>query len=105
MNLIDYAAHAASACFLVNALPHLFQGLSGHYFQSPFAKPPGVGESSPVINVWWGAFNLVVGLALINVGQFQLGMNLSTLLFAVFGLAFASAIASHFGKVRNPEAH
>ena len=103
MNITDYIAHALAACFLVNSIPHLAQGLSGHYFQSPFAKPPGIGESSPLINVCWGTFNLIAGLVLINVGEFQLGINLSTLLFTGLGFAFACAIASHFGKVRNPE--
>jgi hypothetical protein len=54
-----------AGALLTNAVPHLVQGLSGAPFQSPFARPSGVGESSPLVNVWWGAANLVVGAALL----------------------------------------
>ena len=47
--------------FLANGVPHFVQGISGAWFQTPFASPPGVGESSPVVNVLWGA----VGFALL----------------------------------------
>jgi hypothetical protein len=30
-------------------------------FASPFAKPPGVGDPSPVINVLWGFANRLAG--------------------------------------------
>ena len=51
--------------FLANGVPHFVPGISGHWFQTPFASPLGVGESSPVVNVLWGFFNLVVGFALL----------------------------------------
>src|SRR5271167_367211 len=51
--------------FLANGVPHFVQGISGHSFQTPFASPPGVGESSPVVNVLWGFLNLAVGFALL----------------------------------------
>jgi hypothetical protein len=51
--------------FLANGVPHFVQGISGHWFQSPFASPPGVGESSPVVNVLWGFLNLAIGFALL----------------------------------------
>ena len=41
--------------FAVNAMPHLFQGLSGNTFQTPF----GAG-SSAAVNIAWGAVNLVL---------------------------------------------
>ena len=28
------------------------------HFQTPFASPPGIGKSSPVVNVLWGFLNL-----------------------------------------------
>jgi hypothetical protein len=37
--------------FLANGVPHFVQGISGAWFQTPFASPPAVGESSPVVNV------------------------------------------------------
>ena len=41
--------------FAVNAMPHLFQGLSGDAFQTPFGA-----ESSAAVNVAWGAANLML---------------------------------------------
>jgi hypothetical protein len=51
--------------FLANGVPHFVQGISGAWFQTPFASPPGVGESSPVVNVLWGFLNLGIGFALL----------------------------------------
>ena len=51
----DYLAYFFGGAFLANALPHLMNGVSGRSFQSPFAKPPGEGLSSPTVNVF-GAF-------------------------------------------------
>jgi len=41
-----YLLEFLSGMFLANGVPHFVQGVSGAPFQSPFAKPPGVGESS-----------------------------------------------------------
>src|SRR5580658_8920923 len=60
-----YLLQFVSGLFLANGVPHFVQGISGHWFQSPFASPPGVGESSPTVNVLWGFLNLAVGLALL----------------------------------------
>jgi len=57
-----HLAHFFGAVLLVNSLPHFIQGVSGNRFQSPFAKPPGVGESSPLVNVLWGFFQFRVGI-------------------------------------------
>ena len=59
--------------FLCNAIPHLASGLTGRPFQSPFAKPPFRGLSSPVVNILWGLFNLAVAYTLlVVVGSFEL---------------------------------
>ena len=94
-------AHALAACFFVNAVPHLVQGLSGHHFQSPFAKPPGIGESTPKVNVLWGSANLIAAFALFNIGDFQYGLTLDTALFTLLAILTGTTLASHFGKVRN----
>jgi hypothetical protein len=60
-----YPLQFISGLFLANGVPHFVQGISGHWFQSPFASPPGVGESSPLVNVLWGSLNLAVGFALL----------------------------------------
>jgi hypothetical protein len=88
--------------FLANGVPHFVQGVSGHWFQTPFASPPGVGESSPMINVLWGFLNLAVGFALLfafapkgsdGVAEWSL-VGLGALAMAVF-------LARHFGRVRS----
>ena len=73
MHWYDSLAYFFGGAFLANSLPHLANGVSGRSFQSPFAKPPGKGLSSPVVNVWWGFFNLAVAYWLIvQIGTFSI---------------------------------
>src|SRR5260370_27524847 len=62
-----YLAWFFAGAFLVNAIPHTVQGICGNRFQTPFATPPGVGESSAIVNVMWGLFNFAVGGALLHI--------------------------------------
>jgi hypothetical protein len=81
--------------------PALRQGVSGAWFQTPFASPPGVGESSLLVNVLWGLFNLALGFALLfafapkgaDVVLEWVFVGLGALLMAIF-------CAWHFGRVR-----
>jgi hypothetical protein len=69
----QYFAYFFGGAFLANAMPHFSNGISGRSFPTPFAKPPGKGLSSPTLNVFWGAFNAVVGYLLVfHVGNFSL---------------------------------
>jgi hypothetical protein len=87
--------------FLANGVPHFVQGISGSPFQTPFASPPGVGESSPLTNVLWGFGNLVAGALLLHFfwprgpeawgGWIAVGLGL---------LVVAVQLSLHFGKVR-----
>ena len=54
-----YVAWFFAGVFLTNAIPHTVQGLSGNPFPTPFASPPGRGNSPPELNVIWGFFNLI----------------------------------------------
>jgi hypothetical protein len=101
-----YLAHFFGGVFMANGVPHFVQGICGNRFQTPFASPPGVGESSALVNVVWGWFNFVVGVALL-VYFFPppltpLGGAVVTVLGA---LAVALWLASHFGKVRGNAPH
>ena len=60
-----YVAYFFGGMFLVNAVPHFVSGVMGRRFPSPFASPPGKGESSAVVKWCLGAFNLVVGYLLV----------------------------------------
>jgi hypothetical protein len=87
--------------FLANGVPHFVQGVSGNPFQSPFAKPPGVGESSPLSNALWGFGNLVAGVLLLHffwpsgdsawVGWIVIGAG---------ALGLSIQLSIHFGDVR-----
>lgn len=102
MEWYAYLAYFFAGVFLANGVPHFVNGISGKRFQSPFASPPGVGESSPLVNVIWGLANLLIGFVLIfGVGDFSFGLNLSALMAALGALITSLALARHFGRVRN----
>ena len=67
----SYLFEFISGLFLANGVPHFFQGISGHRFQSPFGHPPGVGESSPLSNTLWGFANLMVGFILLGIWRLK----------------------------------
>jgi len=97
-----YLAHFAAGLFLANGVPHFVSGISGHRFQSPFASPPGVGESSPLVNVIWGMVNFVIGhILLYGIGNFNNGLNMDTLAVGLGILVASVTLARHFGGVRN----
>jgi len=97
-----YLLQFVSGLLIANGVPHFVQGISGHWFQSPFATPRGIGESSPLVNVVWGFANLAIGFALLwsfapkgseVVAEWML-VGLGVLVCALF-------LAWHFGKVRS----
>ncbi len=96
-----YLAYFGAGLFLTNSIPHFVRGVCGLKFQSPFANPPGKGESSPMVNVLWGFTNLVVGYSLMNgIGAYRGGMSIDALLVGAGMLLMAIFCAFHFGKVR-----
>jgi len=101
MHWYVYFAHFAAGLVLANAVPHFVWGISGEKFQSPFASPPGVGESSPLVNVLWGMTNLVIGyLLLFGVGEYAGGVSADALVVALGILTTGVGLARHFGQVR-----
>jgi hypothetical protein len=96
-----YALDFVSGLLLTNGAPHFVQGVSGNPFQSPFASPPGVGESSPLSNALWGFANLALGLVLLGLfwprGQ---GAAAGWVLLGAGALLMAVGLSIHFGKVR-----
>ena len=99
---MEYIAYFAAGLFLANGIPHFINGISGRYFQSPFASPPGVGESPPLVNVLWGLANLIVGYVLLTgVGEFQAGFTLDMFFLTAGFSGMAVFLAWYFGKVRN----
>ncbi|MBV1881195.1 MAG: hypothetical protein KUG82_06155 [Pseudomonadales bacterium] len=98
-----YVAYFFIGAFFVNSIPHIVHGVSGSKFQSPFAKPPGVGESSAVVNVLWGAFNFIAAYIWLSyLGFCEIGLNACTIALVCGGLVTGITLAIHFGRVRNP---
>jgi hypothetical protein len=94
-----YLLEFLAGVFLANGVPHFVQGISGAPFQSPFAKPPGIGESSPVVNVVWGFGNLLAGALLLH---FFWPVNWGGWVGLCAGaLVLGVQMANHFGKVRS----
>ena len=101
MEWYAYLAYFFAGAFLANGVPHFVSGITGKRFQSPFASPPGVGESSPVVNVIWGLVNFFAGYALIfGVNEFCLGFTREVLMVAIGAVVAAVFLAGYFGRIR-----
>ena len=101
---MEYLAYFAAGALLANGVPHFVNGVSGNKFQSPFAKPPGVGESSPVTNVIWGLINFLAGMALLmGIGKFNFGFTLDFLVLLVGFCFMALFLAAYFGRIRGAQ--
>jgi len=89
--------------FLANFFLHFIAGLSGRRFPTPFAKPPFRGLSSPIVNVLYALFNLVVAYGLlVVVGSFELRDTVHAAIAAAgFGLA-SLGIARSVTKLQGP---
>jgi hypothetical protein len=97
---MNFVAHFFAGAFLCNCVPHLVSGLQGSSFPTPFAKPSGVGLSSPLLNFVWGMFNLIVGALLLSRWPVQAGLNGSFLVFLLGAAALGAPLSVRFGKVR-----
>jgi hypothetical protein len=96
-----YLAQFVSGLLLANGIPHFVQGISGEKFQSPFASPPGVGESSPTVNVLWGFANIAMGFALLRAFEPQGSEAPFGWITVGVGVVFCGFFLSrHFGRVR-----
>lgn len=90
-----------AGAFFTNAVPHVVQGVRGNHSPTPFASPPGRGNSSPEINVLCSFFNVTVGGALLYAFLPQLPPPRSLCAVALIGgLVMALYLAQHFAKPR-----
>jgi hypothetical protein len=88
--------------FFINAIPHFVEGVSGRKFPSPFAKPPGLGDSSTMVNVLWGSFNFLVAyLLLCIVAEINPRDWMQVALAAAGGFLMALCLAYSFGPRRD----
>jgi hypothetical protein len=102
-----YIGWLFAGAFLANAIPHTVQGICGNRFQTPFASPSGVGESSAIVNVIWGFVNFAIGGVLLHISfPTELPPAWTLCVTALIGaLTMALWLANHFGKVRNAAPH
>jgi hypothetical protein len=101
MNLLELFF---AGVFICNCLPHLVAGLQGRPFPTPFGKPRGVGDSSPLINVLWGLLNLTIGLLLLARHPLIVLTPLGIVAIMLGMLVIGVFLAQHFGKVRRGRA-
>ena len=80
MQWYHYFSGFWAGVFLANFVPHFIKGIAGDPFPTPFAKPPGEGLSSPLVNVVWALFNLVVGYLLFRFGKVSVDDTLSVII-------------------------
>jgi hypothetical protein len=93
MTWYQYVACFFAGMFLANFVPHFVKGISGDRFPTPFAKPPGKGLSSALVNVLWSLLNLLIGYALVRVGQLVGGGEPAAAVFFA-GVAALSTMCS-----------
>lgn len=94
-----YAGYFFGGAFLANSLPHLFNGISGRAFRTPFSKPPGKGLSSSTVNVLWGFLNLLVAyLLIVWEGSFSFRDILQIVAASAGFLLMAVILARGFGR-------
>ena len=85
--------------FVANGIPHFVHGISGKKFPSPFAKPPGKGLSSSIVNVIWGLTNFLIAILLFKTEEsFSIGLNAGFLTFALGFVIASVGLAGHFSK-------
>jgi hypothetical protein len=88
-----------AGAFLCNSLPHLFAGLQGRKFPTPFSRPATIGYSSAFTNMLWGIFNAIAGLVLLNGAPVSIGLNAGFVAAMLGAAGLGAYVAVHFGKV------
>jgi len=99
MSWFEGIAWIFGGMFLANAVPHLVAALMGRPFQTPFARPPGQGLSSSLVNGLWGVANLVIAwLLLCRVGDFDLEEPVEASAFGAGILLTVVFLSRRFGR-------
>jgi|TARA_A100001391_G_scaffold176127_1_gene139131 hypothetical protein len=94
-----YLAYLFAGAFLCNAIPHFVSGTQGRPFQTPFAKPRGVGLSPAWLNIVWGGINLVLAYGLaFGIGNFELAAPDQALAFAIGFLGMGFLVSRYFAR-------
>jgi hypothetical protein len=97
---MHFSTFFAGAVFC-NSIPHLTSALGGRPFPTPFAKPRGIGDSTPLVNLLWGFANFVAGLFLLSRHPVALGFDQNLIVLLLGSLAMGIYLALHFGNVQS----
>ncbi|CAN7738803.1 hypothetical protein LJR034_006542 [Caballeronia sp. LjRoot34] len=89
-----------AGALLCNCVPHLASGLQGFSFPTPFARPRGVGNSPPIVNVLWGFANLALCLLIAARHASMPDIGLDAVAGLAGGLVMGIYLSLHFGKVQ-----
>ncbi len=83
----------------VFVFPHFINGVSGRPFPSAFSSPPGIGLSSPVLNIVWATINFSIACALVYFARLNQRHRSIALGYFTGGLAMAFYLAHYFGNL------
>ncbi|ANI88499.1 hypothetical protein A9P82_03805 [Arachidicoccus ginsenosidimutans] len=103
MEWYNYLSTFFAGVFLANFVPHFVNGISGNSFPTPFAKPPGKGLSSPVVNIAWSLFNLIGGFFLFKAAKVSCSNYLSLIIFFAGIASISLWLAKHFASKEKPK--
>ncbi|GAC68418.1 hypothetical protein GS4_15_00680 [Gordonia soli NBRC 108243] len=83
-----------------NVVPHLAHGITGRPFPTPFANPPGVGDSSAVLNLIWATVNAFGAVTLFAGVRHHLDEPRVRASAAVGAVVSGAAVRAYFRSVR-----
>lgn len=101
MNWYNYIACFFTGVFFVNSLPHFIQGISGNKFPTPFAKPPGKGLSSPMLNVIWALINMSACFFVYLASKITITNKWTVIVFALGFIAMSFRLSFALSKKIN----
>ncbi|MCF3941336.1 MULTISPECIES: hypothetical protein [Gordonia] len=89
-----------AGAFATNAIPHLAHAVTGKPFPTPFADPPGVGDSSPALNLVWASMNAAAATGLLYTGRARLSDPTFIGVAGTSAVISAVALRRYFAQAR-----
>jgi hypothetical protein len=100
MFVLFYLALFFGGAFLANGVPHFVNGISGRRFPTPFAKPPGKGESTSGVNILWAFLNFFIAYLLLwSYAHFDYRFMEQFIAVWAGALLTTGWLAHHFGSI------
>ena len=96
----DHLVAVGAGAVAANVVPHLAHGIANSPFPTPFADPPGVGDSSPGLNVLWATMNAAGAAALLYAARTKLSTPRYWMVFGVGAAGASMGLRTYFRGVR-----